>query len=654
MRTLLRLGCVLCLSACGASSPRPATPDGPRALDRERFNQLALRLELPIFWASDTDGSGTPDPDEIRALRFYPTEGTWVQDGRFTPAFDAALAQIRQAHEAAPPDDARLAAVLSELDHAAPTLVESDLRALPPSHQTFARHMTQVAELIDRLYARQTGASALEAQAAGADAASRSLFRRNWGPSCRGALTERDPACSALPGAPSALVDVYPAALQGSDDTFCAALEARPDATELLSPFTVVRQDGETLRAVPYSEAYADEMRGVTRELRAASDALRAEADEAALVAYLDAAATAFETNVWGPADEAWSRMGVRNSRWYVRVGPDETYWEPCSQKAGFHLTFARINPDSLVWQERLTPIQRDMEGALAALASDAYQARDVAFHMPDFIDIVLNAGDDRDPFGATIGQSLPNWGAVADEGRGRTVAMSNLYTDPDSMTRRRAQAMSLLSSTTMADYTSAATPGLLSTILHEATHNLGPSHDYRANGQTDAEAFGGGLASMLEELKAQSGALFFVEWLRARGVLTDAQAREVYVDSIVWAFGHVSRGMYTPSGQRKAYSQLAAIQLGVLLDEGALRFDADATAADGTHHGAFTLDFERFPAAAERLMTQVMRIKATGDRSAAEALATRYVDGDRVPHALLVERYRGFPQVTFVYNLSL
>jgi hypothetical protein len=166
----------------------------------------------------------------------------------------------------------------------------------------------------------------------------------------------------------------------------------------------------------------------------------------------------------------------------------------------------------------------------------------------------------------------------------------------------------------------------------------------------TDDEAFGGGLASMLEELKAQSTALFFVELLRARGILDDAQARQVYTDAIVWSFGHVSRGMYTPSGQRKAYSQLAAIQLGVLLDQGAIRWDADAPAADGTHRGAFRIDFARLPAACRELMTQVMRIKATGDRAAAEALAARYVDGEIVPHAAIVERYRGFPQASFVY----
>lgn len=643
------------LPACGSSSARETTPsDGAARLDRQRFNQLAMRLDLPLFWALDADSDGEPDPDEVRALAFYPDEGRWVDDaGRFTAEYDAALARIRAEADAPPPSDPRAALVRAELDHAQPTLVATDLRQLPEAHREFAAHMLRVADLIDALYARQTGMSALSAQLAEADVASRSLFRRNWGPRCRGAITEHEAACSALEGAPRQPVDVYPAAMQ-SDDSFCAQLEARPDASALLAPFTVVREGDApgALVAVPYAEHYRGEMRAIASELRGAADAMRDPA-ETALVAYLRAAADSFESNEWGPADEAWARMGARNSTWYVRVGPDETYWEPCSQKAGFHLTLARIDRGSLAWQDRLTPVQNDMERALAALAPGAYQAREVSFHMPDFIDIVVNAGDDRDPFGATIGQSLPNWGAVADEGRGRTVAMSNLFTDPDSLAMRRAQAASLLSPETMQHYTSDPEAGLLSTILHEATHNLGPSHEYRVNGQTDAEAFGGGLASMLEELKAQSGALFFVDFLRQRGVLDQEQARRTYTDSIVWAFGHVSRGMYTPTGQRKAYSQLAAVQLGFLLDDGALRWDPEAMAADGTHRGAFTIDFERFPEATTRLMQRVMQIKATGDRAAAEALAARHVDGDTVPQATIVERYRDFPQVTFVFAIT-
>lgn len=648
---------VVFAAGCGGASHGSTLPGGG-GIDRARFNQLALRLELPLFWGADTNGNGAPDPDEVRTLLFYPTSTAWVDAGAFTPAFEEARRAIELEAAKPAPIDARRALVYAELEHTAPTLVDSDFRSLTAPHQAFARHMLVVAQLIDRLYAQQIGASALASRVDANDSASRSLFRRNWGPACEGSLTERETQCSAIEGAPHQPVDVYPAALQTGDDSFCAALEARPESASLLTPFTVVREAAAVagtpagmLAAIPYSVAYATLMRPIAAELRAAADAMTDPA-ETALVTYLRAAATSFETNDWVPADEAWSRMSVRNSAWYVRVGPDETYWEPCSQKAGFHLTFARINNGSLVWQDRLSPLRTDMEAALAGLVPAAYTARDVRFQLPDFIDIAVNAGDDRDPFGATIGQSLPNWGPVSDDGRGRTVAMSNLYTDPDSAARGRAQASSLLQS--MDGYTDDATPGLLSTILHEASHNLGPSHEYRANGKTDDEAFGGQLASMLEELKAQSAALFFVDFMRTRGVLSEELARAVYVDSIVWTFGHVSRGMYTPGGQRKAYSQLAAIQLGALLDEHAITWDPAALAADGTHRGAFAIDFARLPAACSALMTRVMQIKATGDRAAAEALATQYVDGDRIPQQVIVDRYTSFPQVSFVYSVRL
>ncbi len=392
-------------------------------------------------------------------------------------------------------------------------------------------------------------------------------------------------------------------------------------------------------------------MRPIAEELRAAADAMT-DPEEAPLVRYLRAAAQSFTDNDWEPANEAWAAMNARNSRWYVRVAPDEVYWEPCSHKAGFHLTFAQIDRSSLAWQDRLTPLQQRMEQSLADLI-DGYEPRDVSFHMPDFIGIVVNAGDDRDSFGATIGQSLPNWGPVAEQGRGRTVAMSNLYTDPDSQRTRREQAASLLSAQTMAVFSGNPESGLVSTILHEATHNLGPAHEYRANGQTASEAFGGGMASMLEELKAQTGALYFLEMLRAEGIVDERQQRETYLDSIVWAFGHISRGMYAPGGQRKAYSQLAAVQIGFLMDRGVVRWDADAMAANGQDRGAFTVDFDAFPAAARELMQLVGGIKAHNDRARAEELAARYVDGDIIPQAVIAERYQRYPRTSFVYAVD-
>jgi len=650
----------LLLAGCGSSpdddgagdttSGGATTDDGYRRLDRLRFNQMAVLTNTPIFWASDADGDGEVDADELRALRFYPVTPPLVQDGELTEAFAAAYEAMVEADRAGAPSDPRRAAIHQELTTTAPTLLDNDLTELPADHQAFARHMLRVADLIDQLFARQVGMTRLADQVAD-DAPSQSLFRRNWGPRCLSANTESNEACSAIEGAPDQTVDVYPQALQ-SDEGFCEALEGRDDSAELLTPFTVVREREGELVAVPYTEAYAEPMSAIAAELRAAADALTDE-DEDALRAYLRAAAQAYTDNDWNPADEAWAAMNVRNSAWYVRVAPDEVYWDPCSQHAGFHLTLALINRGSLEWQDRLTPLQQRMEESVAELSED-YEPRDVSFHLPDFIDIVVNAGDDRSPFGATIGQSLPNWGPVSEEGRGRTVAMTNLYTDPDSAARRRMLAESLFTAETLAHYTEGPQAGLLSTILHEATHNLGPSHEYAVDGETDDEVFGGQMASMLEELKAQSGALFYVQLLRDEEILDADEQREVYLDSIVWAMGHISRGMYSASGRRKPYSQLAAVQVGFLMENGALRWDPEATAANGEDQGAFSIDYDAFPGAARELMTLVMGIKASGDREEAERIATRWVDGDVVPQETIRERWNRAPHATFVYSVTL
>jgi hypothetical protein len=657
MTTLVAM--VLIVIGISVSCGKTAPPSYDRVA-RHDFNRAAVRLDLPLFWIADDNGNGAVDPGEVASLLFYRSEQSWVENGSFTPAFDRAYTEIEQ--EAARDDvagegldEAELARrrlVRQDLDYGIATLIANDLTGLPEDHKAFARHMLRAAEQIDALYSRQTGAARLADQVPADDPASQAMFRRNWGPGGRAPSTERNPACSAIPGAPSPRVDAYPAELQDQDE-LCTVLGEHPRAEELLAPFTVVRRvDGE-LVAVPLPEAYPEPMQAVAGELRAAAAALT-DASEDALRSYLEAAAQAFTDNSWEPADEAWAAMNAGNSSWYLRVAPDEVYWDPCAQKAGFHLTLALINRDSLVWQERLTPIRQEMESTLAELIGAPYAAREVAFQLPDFIDIVINAGNDRDPFGGTLGQSLPNWGPVANEGRGRTVVMTNLYTDADSLDIRRAVAESLFTREALTAFTDSKQPGLLSTILHEAAHNLGPSHEYRVNGKTDTEVFGGGLASTMEELKAQSAALWYLDLLRRHGLISDELMRQTYTDSLIWAFGHISRGMYTATGARKAYSQLAAIHVGYLLERGAIRFDAGAPAANGRDRGAFAIDFEQMPAAIEQLMLLVGQIKATGNREQAEELCAAMVDGDAVPQELISERVLRHPKASFVYSLAL
>ena len=637
--------------------PESSAPCG--SFSRDEFNRFALHLNLPLYWAEDRNKNRKVDPDEVAKLLFYPTSGTatWVDGGKFTPAFETAcvqMATIRRGAPASTPqgDLERRTLVLEDLDQGRTTLVSSDLRKFSAEERAFATRMIEVAVLLDTLFARQNGADTLRSKIPADDIASQSLFRRNWGPRCVGPRTENNHSCTAIPGSPKPVVDAYPATMQ-ADPAFCKTIEQHRDAKNLLSPFVVVREKEGNLAAVPLNEAYGEMMGGISAKLREAAAGL-SDPKEALLKAYLEATAGSFQSNDWLPADEAWTRMNAQTSRWYLRIGPDETYWDPCGHKAGFHLAFALINQASLSWQQKLDPMRQTMEDSLAALIRKPYKSRKVTFHLPDFIDIIVNAGDDRDPMGATIGQSLPNWGKVADEGRGRTVAMSNLYTDPDSLSVDRQQAESILTKDSISRYPATKEPLLLSTILHEATHNLGPSHDYKYKNKTDDQAFGGGLSATMEELKAQTGALWYLAMLVEKGAISKELAEQSYFDSFTWGLNHISRGMYSGDKKPKPYSQLAAVQIGFLLDENAISFDPGAMAANGQDKGAFTIHFDLLAPAVEKLMVLVGGIKATNDLAKAEELIRKYVDGAIVPHAMIAERLLRFPKASFVYSVDL
>ena len=670
MRTLFPVGLVtsfVLVAACASPAAKPLPPSPPPPVDphpamaaplpppppppadRAGWNRGAVRLGLPLFWRADDDKNGKPDEAEVVSLLFYPGSADLTRDkiGASLTQHDAAI----RAALTSTAGDARQKLVQKELDAAAPTLLYNDLRKLPEGDRAFVKEMLAVGKAVDSLFAKQSGMAALASKVA-PDAESQSLFRRSWGARCATPAFEGEKECSAVPGSNEQPVDVYPAALQNGGRGFCAQVEKRPDGKALLSPFTVVREKNGKLVAEGYHVAYKPEMEAVAAALDAAITAQKDPA-EAPLRSYLGAAAKAFRTNDWNPADEAWAKMNAESSKWYVRVAPDETYWEPCSQKAGFHLSFARIDPTSLSWQNRLRPVQQEMEDTLAKLLGAPYKARKVTFHLPDFIQIISNHGDDRDAIGATVGQSLPNWGPVVKAGRGRTVVMTNLYADIDSLGVRRAKAASLLDANSMAHYPKDPAASLLATILHEATHNFGPAHEYKVGGKTGAQAFGGDLASMMEELKAQTGGLYYVDFALKKGLIDKELAEATYVDSIVWALNHISRGMYEGT-KRKPYGQLAAVQLGFLLDEKAVTFVPGGPTENGTDAGVFVIDFPKLPAAIEKLMKVVGDLKAKGDRAGAEALAEKYAKGPTVPHKLIQERLLRYPQTSFVYAVDL
>jgi hypothetical protein len=258
---------------------------------------------------------------------------------------------------------------------------------------------------------------------------------------------------------------------------------------------------------------------------------------------------------------------------------------------------------------------------------------------------------------------SLPNWGPHAGKGA-RTLAMTNLFRDADSVAMERERAATVLCADTIGDVSGDDEPVLLSTVLHEMTHGLGPGGTHRVNGRLDVQIFGGALAGVLEELKAQVGAMHLMTVLERRGVVDERFKRQARVADLLWSVGKWLDPMYTSDGQPRSYAQLSAIVLGRLHQAGAIAWRADELSADRQHRGCLSLNSERVDLAVEALGRDVLELKARGDRSAAERLVGEWVQasagvgGPSHPSLSFQEtlraRWRAPQDETLVYTIQL
>ncbi len=644
-----------------AQLPVVANAHNTYAIERLEFNRRAAELFLPLFWREDSNKDGVIQPDELAVLIGFgkPHENElqhWVNDHhQFTPQFAVAFHRIASedtANSKASKSE-RLKLVKQELAQGRNTLVETDLSGASSADLALVHHLMNVAKQIEIIYAKQKGVFGLRQMIPPDDLASEMLFYRNQSPFCESPSMRNKPACNALAKAPEKISGLYPAAIQ-KNKHFCESLASADNAAQLMDHFSVVVKGKKpgSYQSVPYNVIYRKEMQIIASELDAAANGL--DDSETAFKNYLRAAATSFRDNNWELSNRAWVAMNANNSKWYARIAPDEVYYEPCAWKAGFALQLARINTASLAWQQKLEPLKIEMEQTLANMAGAPYQARDVKFKVPDFIDVVLNAGDQRPPVGATIGQSLPNWGPVAESG-GRTVAMTNLFNDADSANTATRLMSSVFCRNTNQMAITNPEDQLITSLLHEVAHNLGPAHEYRVDGKTDVQAFGGPMSSTLEELKAQTSAMFFTNWLVTKNLLTPLRAKQIHTYDVSWMFGHISRGMYTADGKALNYSQLAAIQLGWFMQQGAISWHADEMASNDKDKGCIEIDYDKLPSAIQSLETRVLNIKAQNNKPLAEQLKANFVDDNddfAKLRSTITERWLRAPKGTLVYSL--
>lgn len=626
MRLAATLLATVSLTACAQTHVLP-TRRAFEAITPTRFDQLALRLDLPLFWVDDTNANGTPDPDEIRTLLFYPSSDTeWVRDGQFTDAFVDAAARI-VAEQDSPPADARRALVRRELEIASLTLVETDLRTATENERTFVRHAVRAAQFVDQLYAEQVGLGRGLAEAH--DPESLSLIRRYWGWRCLAY------PCSALTHPEPQIVDAYPSEMV-AQPSLCTTLAASPDHDALLGRYTVVRRDGDALRAIPYTDAYAQFLRPMAAELRAAAAALPDRHDAA--VEYLEGTATTLEPG-GTPGDLWWRRMGVGTSDWYISIGATRSLpQDPCYAKRAFYFVLGRVDRRLGDVLARVTAQSGLVEQTLAGLVPGEYRARaDASARHVEPVRLVLRAGIARQPYVWQTGQTT---GPIS-------VVFTNAYEAPAIIDALQA-ALFAEGSAVQVRGSGAST---LAWTLHELGHSVGPLGDPDARHRLVVD-LDEPLAGVVSELASATHALVSIDIVRRAGVIDDALARQTYALALADAIVKLPREA-PGSDERTGHTQAAALLVGLLLETGGLRWEPERVGADGVNRGAFVIDSAALPGAAREVARRVLHMVLSSDWASLHELLDRYVDGDGLPRDTVADHVRDIPQTAFVYAID-
>ena len=106
---------------------------------------------------------------------------------------------------------------------------------------------------------------------------------------------------------------------------------------------------------------------------------------------------------------------------------------------------------------------------------------------------------------------------------------------------------------------------------------------------------------------------LYLLNHMKRKRLIDENHLKKRYVSALMHIFGLLN---YPLKG---TYPRMVAIQLGWYMDKGAVTWNRKT--------GRFSMDFTKTPAAVESLARKVAVIQLTGNRKAAEALVSKYIE---------------------------
>lgn len=419
----------------------------------------------------------------------------------------------------------------------------------------------------------------------------------------KGPWSDLDGHTAFLPGVPARKplgANFYPADMTKEEFEAWVKGLSKADRDQAEGFFTVIRRDGKQLTAVPYSKAYAADLRNTAALLREAA----ALTGNASLKKYLTLRADAFLSNDYYASDIAWMDLDAPLD---ITIGPYETYNDELfGYKAGFeaYITIrdeqetSRLNEFASRLQEiennlPIDPKHRNPKLGAAApirVVNEVYASGDGAHGV------------------RTAAFNLPNDERVVHEKGSKRVMLKNVQ-QAKFETNLKPIAAQVLPASARQDL---SFDSFFEHILaHELSHGIGP-HQIRVAGRdTTPRQELKELYSAIEEAKADITGLFMLQYLFDHGMRHGAAAeRQLYTTFLASAFRSLRFGL------TEAHGKGMALQFNYLAEKGGFIANPD---------GTFAVDFAKIKGAVRDLAHDLLTLEAEGDYARARRMLDQW-----------------------------
>ncbi len=491
--------------------------------------------------------------------------------------------------------------VAERLKQFAPVEISADISFLPDNEQKVVQKLIEASRYMDEIFLRQVWENnpayrdALKSRRDELGRAAYRYFLINFGPWDR--LKDNEPFVGKMPKPRGA--GYYPPDM--TKEEFETYVEKHPDQADALKGlYTLVRRDGQQLKAIPYSQAYREWLEPAAKLMREAAELT----ENGSLRNFLLKRADAFFSDDYYDSDVAWMDL---DSPVEITIGPYEVYEDALfGYKAAFESFVTIADPAESAKLAKYKSLLPAMEENLPI--PDHLKNRNRGTESPiRVVDVVFTAGDTKAGV-QTIAFNLPNDERVREEKGSKKVLLRNVIRAKYETILRpiaerfvEAEQLPFLSAEAFTN----------EVLFHELSHGLGPGKIVKNGRQTEVRLELKDLYSASEEAKADVMGVYNLFFMMQEGVLPEDMHKPVAVTYLAGLFRSIRFGV------EEAHGKGVALQLNYLLEKGAIRYNERT--------GKFQVDFNRFDRGIRDLVSDLCVLQAYGDYDGTKAMFDKY-----------------------------